>query len=481
MVNANLITQLFKNLTVKKICIKILNLEVSLISENSLVQLKFPKNFLWGTATSAYQIEGAYQDDDKGLSIWDVFCQEPGKIFNGDTGNIACDHYHRYKNDLALIKELGVNAYRFSISWPRILPKGQGKINTIGIKFYDNLIDQLNEAGIQPWVTLYHWDLPQELQNKGGWESPMIIDAFEEYTKLVGESFKDKVAGWYILNEPFVSSFLGNAWGTHAPGKKSYEIALKVAHHHLMAQGKAIIALRDILPKNIPVGTVVNVSNEVTQPSTPNKEKFLSKLKDLTRYWLLDPIYFGKYPDTDYKLPFKVNESDFELIKQKIDILGINYYARSIWIPDENTEYFKGKTIPEASYVTEKKWKIHPYGLFQTIRELSERYGKIPMQITENGAAFEDIWKQGNPEIIQDDDRIVYIRDHLAEVLRAIKNGYNVTGYFYWSLLDNFEWADGYSMKFGIVEVDQKTLKRNPKKSFYYYKDIVKKNSLIYP
>lgn len=449
--------------------------------ENSLIEIKFPKNFIWGTATSAYQIEGAYQDDEKGLSIWDVFCQEKGKIFNGDTGNIACDHYHRYKDDLALLKELNVNAYRFSISWPRILPRGKGKINENGIRFYENLINQLNEADIQPWVTLYHWDLPQALQEKGGWESPDIINAFEEYTKVIGEKFKDKVAGWYILNEPFVSSFLGYAWGMHAPGKKSYDAALKVAHHHLMAQGKSIMALRDILPKNVPVGTVVNVSNEVTQPSTQNRENFLTKIKNLTRYWFLDPIFLGEYPKTDYKLPFKVNKDDMELIHQKIDVLGINYYSRSIWIPDEDREYFKGKSIPEQAFVTEKKWKIHPNGLFQTIKELSKRYGKIPIQITENGAAFEDIWRQGNPEIIQDDDRIIYIRDHLAEVLRAIKDGYNVTGYFYWSLLDNFEWADGYSMKFGIVEVDQNTLKRTPKKSFYYYKDVVKNNSFIYP
>lgn len=374
-----------------------------------------------------------------------------------------------------------MNAYRFSISWPRIFPKGEGNVNKQGIKFYENIINLLDEFKIQPWITLYHWDLPQELQEKGGWESTSIISAFEEYTKLVGETFKDKIAGWYVLNEPFVSSFLGHAWGNHAPGIKSFDSALKVAHNQLLAQGKAIVALRDIIPKNIPIGTVINVSNEMTLPTISEKEKFLKRQKDLHRYWFLDPIFFGKYPDTDVNFPFKINPSDLDIIHQKIDLIGINYYARTISVPDKNVEYFHADTITEESFVTEKKWKIYPRGLYQIIKELSERYGKLPIQVTENGAAFNDICREGQPPIVQDDDRIVYIRDHLAEVLRAIKDGYNVTGYFYWSFLDNFEWADGYSMKFGIVEIEQNSLKRIPKKSFYYYKNMIQNNSLTYP
>ena len=380
-----------------------------------------------------------------------------------------------------MLKELGVKAYRFSISWPRVLPNGTGKVNESGINFYKNIIHRLLELKIEPWVTLYHWDLPQALQDKGGWESPTIINAFDEYTKLKGETFKEEVAGWYILNEPYVSSFLGNAWGKHAPGKKSFHSALKVAHHHLMAQGKAIITLRDILPKNKPIGTVVNVSNEITLPSTPNSEKFLSKLKDLNRYWFLDPIFFGKYPNDQVKLPFTIKSEDLELMNQKVDLIGLNYYSRSIYVPDHSAEHFQAKIIPESSFVTEKKWKIYPHGIYQIIKQQSDRYGKIPIQITENGAAFDDICRQGNPPVICDDDRIAYIRDHLAEVYRAIKEGYNVTGYFYWSFMDNFEWADGNSMKFGIVEVVQKTFKRQPMKSFYYYQDIVKNNELIFP
>ena len=451
------------------------------MTENYLFKLKFPENFIWGTATSAYQIEGAWNEDGKGPSIWDTFCQKQGNILNNETGNIACDHYHKYTIDIRLLKELGVKAYRFSISWPRILPKGKGEINKAGIQFYTKLIDQLIEYDIEPWVTLYHWDLPQALQDKGGWESLSTVNAFLEYVKVIGESFKDKVAGWYVLNEPFVSSFIGNAWGVHAPGNKSYNIALKVAHHHLLAQGKAISALREIVPNNIPIGTVVNVSEVTALHDTKDKNKFINRLKDLNLYWFLDPLFFGKYPDSEFKLPFKVNSDDFELMKQKIDVLGINYYFRAIYIPDPSDKHFHAKIMEEKSYVTEKNWKIHPHGLYQIIRDISDRYGKIPIQITENGGAFQDVYRQGNQFNIQDDDRIAYIRDHLAEVYRAIKNGYNVTGYFYWSLLDNFEWADGYSMKFGIIEVDPVSLKRTPKKSFYYYKDVISNNSLIYP
>ena len=454
-----------------------------IILQNPLFKLHLPDRFLWGVATSAYQIEGAWQEDGKGLSIWDVFCQQPETIMNGESGNIACDHFHKFEEDLNLIKMLGVKSYRFSISWPRIMPEGQGKVNPSGIKFYEKILDRLHEFNIQPWVTLYHWDLPQSLQEKGGWESPHIVNAFAEYTRVLAETFQDKISGWYILNEPFVSAFVGNAWGKHAPGKHSYAVALKVAHHHLMAQGKAITILRDIIPKQIPIGTVVDVSGAAaaTLHETKDPDKFVNRIKDLTLYWFLDPLFFGKYPDTDIQLPFNVESSDFELMKQKIDVLGINYYSRSIWVPNPNDPHFQGRILQETSYVTEKKWKIYPYGLYQIIEDLSRRYGNIPIQITENGAAFQDIYRHGNPLIIQDDDRIAYIRDHIAEVYRAIINGYNVTGYFYWSLLDNFEWSDGYSMKFGLVEVDRKTLQRTPKKSFYYYKNIVQNNELVFP
>ena len=448
------------------------------MSHEPLFSLKFPNNFTWGVATSSYQIEGAWKDDGKGLSIWDTFCQKPGTIHNGDTGNIACDHYHKFKEDVDLIKELGVKAYRLSISWPRILPKGKGEVNKAGLKFYDTLLDYLNEKQIKPWVTMYHWDLPQALQENGGWESREIIPAFENYAKILAEAFKDKVTGWYILNEPFVSSFLGHAWGSHAPGKKSYESALKVAHHHLVSQGKAIIALRDILPKEVPIGTVINIGDVTTPQDTPNRNEFLNNLDAKSYYWFLDPVFFGKYPDTGEALPFKVSADDYETMKQKIDVVGLNYYSRSISVPNTNDSYFKSKTLEEHSFVTEKKWKIHPYGLYKVIEKVAKRYNNIPIQITENGAAFEDKLIEGNPPIIQDDDRILYIRDHLAEVYRAIRDKYNVTGYFYWSFMDNFEWADGYSMKFGIVDVDLKSLKRTPKKSFYYYKDIVKNNTL---
>lgn len=448
---------------------------------DSEYKLKFSNDFIWGTATSSYQIEGAWNEDGKGLSIWDVFCQQDGTIENNDSGNVACDHYHKYAEDINLIKDLGVNAYRFSIAWPRILPKGEGEINQAGIKFYDKILDLLNERNIKPWVTIYHWDLPQQLQEKGGWESPSIVQSFNEYTRVLAESFKDKVAGWYVLNEPFVSSFVGNAWGVHAPGKKSYDAALKVAHHHLVAQGKAIITLRDIIPKNIPVGTVVNISDVVTLNDTIEKEKFLDRIKALSYYWFIDPIFFGRYPENNIKLPFKVTSDDLDLMKQKIDVLGINYYSRSIFVPNQSDTHFQGTTLEETSYVTEKKWKIYPHGLYNIIEDLSKRYGKIPIQVTENGAAFQDIYREGNPAIIQDDDRIYYLRDHLAEVYKAIKNGFNVTGYFYWSLLDNFEWADGYSKKFGLIEVDPSTLQRIPKKSYYYYQDIIKNGGISYP
>ena len=386
------------------------------MSHEPLFSLKFPNNFTWGVATSSYQVEGAWKDDGKGLSIWDTFCQKPGTLHNVDTGNIACDHNHKFKEDVDLIKELGVKAYRLSISWPRILPKGKGEVNKAGLKFYDTLLDYLNEKQIKPWVTMYHWDLPQALQENGGWESREIIPAFENYAKILAEAFKDKVTGWYILNEPYVSSFLGHAWGSHAPGKKSYESALKVAHHHLVSQGKAIIALRDILPKEVPIGTVINIGDVTTPQDTPNRNEFLNNLDAKSYYWFLDPVFYGKYPDTGEALPFKVSADDYETMKQKIDVVGLNYYSRSISVPNTNDSYFKSKTLEEHSFVTEKKWKIHPYGLYKVIEKVAKRYNNIPIQITENGAAFEDKLIEGNPPLIQDDDIILYIRDHLAEV-----------------------------------------------------------------
>ncbi len=441
-------------------------------------RLIFPREFVWGVATSAYQIEGAWNADGKGESIWDRFSHTPGNIMNGDSGDIACDHYHRYAEDVALMKELGVQAYRFSISWPRVLPNGKGDANRAGFKFYRCLVDELLESGIEPWVCLHHWDLPQTLQDAGGWVNPNIVNYFADYARLVANELGDRVKRWVIFNEPRCIAWLGHLTGIHAPGMKNLKSALKVSHHLELAQGKAIQTLREV-NQDLQIGTVVDL-NVVHPISDDEKDReAASKLDELWNRWFIDPIFKGKYPPLAEKVGLKPDQDDMDLIKQPLDFLGVNYYTRLLATYDPSNPLTRAKVVQKKTPTTEKGWEIYSNGLYEILMRLRTDYGNPTLYVTENGAAFEDnIIKDGK---VQDDDRIAFLRDHIAQAYRAIKEGVRLDGYFIWTIIDNFEWAEGCSQRFGLVQTNYQSLKRTPKKSFYWYKQVIANNGVSFP
>ncbi|MCF8009143.1 MAG: beta-glucosidase [Halanaerobiales bacterium] len=442
---------------------------------------KFPKNFIWGTATSSYQIEGAYDKDGKGISIWDTFSHIKGNIYNNDTGDKACDHYNRYKEDIKIMKELGIKSYRFSISWPRVLPNGKGEVNQKGLDFYKNLIDELLKAGIEPVVTLYHWDLPQALQNNGGWENKEIINAFHEYAKLILSEFNDKVKTWITINEPFVVAFNGNSRGEHAPGIKNHKIALQVAHNLLISHGEAVKLFREMNLKG-KIGISLNLTS--TYPNTDKKED-INAAKLLEEYingWFLDPIFKGRYPKKLSKIyrdkygPINKLSKDFDIIKQKIDFLGINYYTRALVKHNPDSKFYNIETIKtNDSNYTAMDWEIYPDGLYDLLIKINKKYTDLPIYITENGAAFNNQLDNGK---IHDENRIEYLYKHFKKTLKAIKKGVPVKRYYVWSLMDNFEWAYGYSKRFGLIYIDYSTQKRFFKDSAYWYKKVINSNSI---
>ena len=441
-------------------------------------KITFPDGFLWGVASSSYQIEGAWNEDEKGESIWDRFSHTPGNIKNGDTGDIACDHYHLYKKDVALMKELGIQAYRFSISWPRVLPKGKGDINRVGLEFYNRLVDELLEAGIEPWICLYHWDLPQALQDEGGWANRNIVRSFADYAGLMARELGDRVKRWLIFNEPRCVAWLGHFTGVHAPGIKNLELALKVSHHLLLTQGKTIQTLREV-NQDFQIGTILDLNvihpitnDEKDQKAAGNFDEFLNR-------WFLDPIFNGEYPALAKEAGLEPKRGDMDLIQQHLDFLGVNYYTRLLAAYDPSNPLMRAKVINKKTPVTERGWEIYPNGLYEILMRLRREYGNPMLYVTENGAAFEDnVIKDGK---VQDDDRIAFLRDHMLAAYRAIKEGVRLNGYFVWTITDNFEWAEGYSKRFGLVHTDYRTLKRTPKKSFYWYKQVIQNNGLLFP
>jgi beta-glucosidase len=441
-------------------------------------RIHFPHGFLWGVASSAYQIEGAWNEGGKGESIWDRFSRTSGKIKNGDTGNIACDHYHRYPEDVALMKELGVKAYRFSVSWPRVLPKGKGNANNAGLNFYRRLVDELLQAGIEPWVCLYHWDLPQALQNEGGWAKRNIVQYFADYAKLMAGELGDKVRRWIIFNEPRCIAWLWHLYGIHAPGVKNLELALKVSHHLQLAQGKAIQTLRDF-DGNFQIGTVVDLNAVHSISDDENDREAANNLDQFSNRWFIDPIFRGEYPPLARKAGIRPEQEDMNLIKQPLDFLGVNYYTRLLVAYNPSSPLMQAKVVQKKTPITEKGWEIYPNGLCETLTRLRKEYGNPLLYVTENGVAFEDNVTKGGQ--IQDDDRIAFLRDHIAAAYRTIKEGARLGGYFVWTLADNFEWADGYSMRFGLVRTNYETLERTPKKSFYWYKQVIANNGFAFP
>ena len=429
---------------------------------------RFPRGFAWGVATSAFQIEGAASADGKGPSIWDVFCGKPGAIADGRNGDVACDHYHRWPQDLDLLRDLGVDAYRFSVSWPRVQPLGRGSPNPRGLDFYERIVDGLLARGVRPHLTLNHWDLPQALQEQGGWASRDTVERFVDYARHVHRRLGDRLETLATHNEPWVIAVLGHERGTFAPGLLDRAVAMQVAHHLLVSHGKALAALRQEGCRT-PMGIVLNLSPVV--PATPAPEDLAAaRLEDgrLVR-WFMDPLFHGRYPaDVLEHLGAdapRLQPGDMDCIAQPLDFLGLNYYTRCVvsaagsWDP-------AGSGLP----LTDMGWEVCPAGLTELLLRLQRDWPVPPMFVDENGAAFRDAVVAGR---VHDHERTHYIARHIAAVGDAIAQGVPMAGYMVWSLLDNFEWASGYEKRFGIVHVDYATQVRTPKDSALWYRDFI--------
>jgi beta-glucosidase len=444
--------------------------------------LKFPAGFYWGAATSAYQIEGAWNEDGKGESIWDRFCHAPGHILGGDTGDVACDHYHRWQEDVALMKELGLKAYRFSVSWPRVIPAGKGPLNPQGLDFYDRLVDALCKAGIEPLVTLYHWDLPQALQDLGGWANRDIAHYFADYAAVLARRLGDRVTWWATHNEPWVVAWLGYAWGQHAPGLQNLRVALQVAHHLLLSHGLAVDALRDGSTK-ARVGIVLNLSPVHAASSKPEDVSAAHRVDGFHNRWFLDPLFWGSYPGDVWALCVggglapEVKPGDMARISRRLDFLGVNYYTRAVVAHDPQAEFQIRHVRVEGSEYTEMGWEVYPPGLYELLVRLHREYKVPALFVTENGAAFQDqLTSEGR---VPDERRLSYLREHLTQAYRAIQEGVPLKGYFVWSLLDNFEWAYGYTKRFGLVYVDYATQRRILKDSALWYRRCIAENAVV--
>ncbi len=435
--------------------------------------LTFPEGFYWGSATSSYQIEGAHDVDGRGPSIWDTFCAVPGNIKDGSNGDVACDHYNRYRSDVALMSELGFDAYRFSIAWPRIVPEADGAVNTKGLDFYDKLVEELLGAGIRPLPTLYHWDLPQYLEDANGWVNRDTAYRFADYAEAVVRRLGDRVDTYTTLNEPFVSANHGYVTGEHAPGRTSMAEGFAASHHLLLGHGLAAERIRATAPSSR-VAIVINFTPAEPATDSEADRAETERQNDLENRWYADPIAGLGYPaktaehyEWDYS---EVHDGDMALISAPIDLLGINFYTRSIVSADNS--YVAPPDTPRNTM----GWEIHPPSLGSLLRELHARYKFRSYLITENGCPMPDDKRDG--ERIIDDDRLAYVRDHIAQVHAAIQEGVPMEGYLVWSLFDNFEWAWGYGPTFGIIEVDYQTQERIPKKSALWFSDAARTNSI---
>jgi len=450
--------------------------------------LSFPDDFVWGAATSAYQIEGAWNEGGKGESIWDRFCHTPGNIADGSSGDVACDHYHRWREDIALMRELGLRAYRFSISWPRALPKGYGKANQAGLDFYDRLVDGLLEAGIEPFPTLYHWDLPQRLQDEGGWFERATAEAFVEYAGVAGRCLGDRVRHWVTHNEPWATAMMGHQVGLHAPGVKDYPTALAVSHHVLLSHGWAVPELRRESP-GAEVGIALSLVPLVPGSSDTARYPAYRKFDGYFNRWFLDPLYGRGYPADlvddhveAWRLPADglafIEPGDLDAIAVPTDFLGVNYYfpvlMRSEDIPGSESEPMM-LLMPEDGFeYTDMHTMVYPDGLRQLLNRLHYEYHPGKMYITENAASHSD--DPGTDGRVPDERRLSYLREHLAAAHRALENGVPLAGYFAWSLMDNFEWSFGYTQRFGIVWTDYDTQRRILKDSALWYRRVIAEN-----
>ncbi|MEU5904704.1 GH1 family beta-glucosidase [Micromonospora sp. NPDC047527] len=456
--------------------------------------LTFPPGFLWGAATAAYQIEGAATEDGRGPSIWDTFSHTPGRTVNGHTGDVACDHYHRLDPDVALMAELGLKSYRFSVSWPRVQPGGSGPANAAGLDFYRRLVDNLLANGIEPWLTLYHWDLPQPLEDAGGWPARDTAARFADYATLVADALGDRVRYWTTLNEPWCSAFLGYGSGVHAPGRTDGADAVRAGHHLMLGHGLAVQALRAARP-TAELGVTVNLYPVDPASDAPGDVDAARRIDGLANRFFLDPLLKGAYPEdlvadlagvTDFG---HVHDGDLATISSPLDVVGVNYYSRHVVaapIEGEQPEkYWRAPScwpgsedvrfVTRGFPVTDMNWEIDAPGLLETLRRVHEEYTDLPLYVTENGSAFVDTVVDGE---VDDVDRLAYFDAHLRASHAAIEAGVPLRGYFAWSLMDNFEWAWGYTKRFGMIHVDYDSQVRIPKSSARWYAEVIRRNGL---
>ena len=448
---------------------------------SSVAKVQFPSGFLWGAATSAYQIEGSPLADGAGPSTWTRFVRTPGRVANGESGDVACDHYNRYREDVALMRALGLTSYRFSISWSRILPEGKGRVNEKGLDFYRRLVDELTNAGIRPMATLYHWDLPAALDDRGGWLNPDIAGWFGEYADVMYRALDDRVAMWATLNEPWVVTDGGYLHGALAPGHRSVHEAAIAAHNLMRSHARGVQAYR-ATGRNA-IGLVVNLEPKYPASDSAEDQAATARSEAYMNRQFLDPVFFGSYPEELIEgfgeaWP-EIPASELAELKQPFDFLGINYYTRGIMKNDPAVLVERASRVrnPRAPY-TETGWEMFPQGLTDTLTWVRERYGNMPMYITENGAAMYDP-PVADDGVIDDPLRVRYLREHLAAIHDAIQQGVDVRGYYAWSLLDNFEWALGYAKRFGIVHVDYETQKRTVKNSGKFYREVIASNGSV--
>ena len=452
--------------------------------------MRFPDDFLWGAATASYQIEGAVGEGGRGASIWDTFSHTPGKVYRGDTGDIACDHYHRLEGDLDLMADLGLRAYRFSVAWPRVQPSGSGTPNPEGLDFYRRLVDGLRQRDIVPMLTLYHWDLPQALEDRGGWTDRETSERFAEYAGVVYEALSEEVDYWITLNEPWVASWMGHGLGVHAPGRRDSAAALAATHHLLLGHGLAMEKMRSANDDN-QLGVTLNLHPGHPSRNTEADREAARRVDGQANRLYLDPLFRGEYPEDIFSyygergadLSF-VREGDLQKISVPIDFLGINYYFKHT-VREAPVE--EGKSIPfadlgarpvvpHAGEKTAMGWPVEPGGLTEMLVRIKDEYADVPIYVTENGRAVHDYI---DPEgVVDDEERISYLDRHFRAAHEAMEQGVDLRGYMVWSFLDNFEWAEGYSKRFGIVFVEYGTQQRVLKSSARWYSEVIKRNGL---
>jgi beta-glucosidase len=452
--------------------------------------MKFPDGFLWGTATASYQIEGAVGEGGRGASIWDTFSHTPGKVYRGDTGDIACDHYHRLERDLDLMSDLGLEAYRFSVAWPRVQPTGSGTPNREGLEFYRRLVDGLRQRDIVPMLTLYHWDLPQALEDRGGWTSRETSERFAEYAGIVYEALSEEVGHWITLNEPWVAAWMGYGLGVHAPGRSDSAAALSATHHLLLGHGLAMERMRSAGDDN-QLGVTLNLHPGHPSRDTEADRKAARRVDGQANRLYLDPLFRGEYPEDIFSyyrergadLSF-VRDGDLQKISTPIDFLGINYYfrhsVREAPVEEGSSVPFADlgarPVIPHAGEKTAMGWPVEPEGLKEMLVRIKDEYADVPIYVTENGRAVHDyIDPEGG---VDDEERISYLDSHFRAAHEAMERGVDLRGYMVWSFLDNFEWAEGYSKRFGLVFVEYGTQQRVPKSSARWYSGVIKRNGL---